>query len=156
MTELRVRRATAEDVDDMELLERQCFASPWSRESLLHELTENPLAVYFAAELRGHVVGYVGLWAVIDEGHITNVAVSPDCRRMGIGTALISTMLSATEKVGITRHTLEVRAGNEPAKGLYRKFDFEEAGLRKGYYEDNGEDAIIMWRTCSSLSADEK
>ena len=74
------------------------------------------------------------------------MAVSPDYRRLQVGSALIKTMLDVTIKAGIQHHTLEVRAGNEPAKGLYRKFGFEEAGLRKGYYEDNGEDAIIMWR----------
>ena len=146
MTELRIRKAGPEDADAMAVLEQQCFAAPWSKEALLHELTENPLAVYFAAEISGRVAGYVGLWAILDEGHITNVAVSPDYRRMGVGSALIKTMLSATEQIGLLRHTLEVRAGNEAAKGLYRKFGFEEAGLRKGYYEDNGEDAIIMWR----------
>lgn len=146
MAELIIRTGTASDVDDIEALEQICFASPWSKESLLYELTENPMATYIVAELEGHVIGYVGLWAIVDEGHITNVAVSPDYRRLQVGSALIKTMLDVTIKAGIQHHTLEVRAGNEPAKGLYRKFGFEEAGLRKGYYEDNGEDAIIMWR----------
>ena len=146
MAELIIRTGTASDVDDIEALEQICFASPWSKESLLYELTENPMATYIVAELEGHVIGYVGLWVIVDEGHITNVAVSPDYRRLQVGSALIKTMLDVTIKAGIQHHTLEVRAGNEPAKGLYRKFGFEEAGLRKGYYEDNGEDAIIMWR----------
>lgn len=146
MAELIIRSGAASDVDDIEALEQVCFAVPWSRESLLHELTENPLAAYFVAELEDRVIGYVGLWAIVDEGHITNVAVSPDYRRMQVGSALIKTMLEVTEKAGLVRHTLEVRASNEPAKGLYKKFGFEEAGVRKGYYEDNGEDAIIMWR----------
>lgn len=146
MAELIVRKGIASDVDDIEALEKICFASPWSRESLLYELTENPMATYIVAELENRVIGYVGIWAIVDEGHITNVAVSPNYRRMQVGSALIKTMLDVTIKAGISQHTLEVRAGNESAKGLYRKFGFEEAGLRKGYYEDNGEDAIIMWR----------
>lgn len=146
MAELTIRKGIGSDADDMALLEQQCFADPWSRESILHELTENPLAVYFVAELESRVIGYVGIWLIAGEGHITNVAVSPDYRRMHIGTALIDTMLTATEEAGITAHTLEVRAGNEPAKNLYARFGFKEAGLRRGYYADNGEDAIIMWR----------
>ncbi len=130
----------------MVALERQCFLTPWSRESLLYDLTENPLAVYFAAEIDGRLVGYAGVWIIVDEGHITNVAVSPEYRRLQIGSALIQTLLQVTGEAGVCAHTLEVRAGNEPAIGLYKKFGFTEAGLRKGYYEDDGEDALIMWR----------
>ena len=92
------------------------------------------------------MVGYIGVWKIVDEGHITNVAVSPDYRRMQIGSALLKNMLEITAEEGIVRHTLEVRTGNEAAIGLYEKFGFETAGVRKGYYEDNGEDALIMWR----------
>lgn len=146
MAELIVRKGTAADVDDIERLEKVCFTDPWSRESLLHELEENPMSTYIVAEFDGRVIGYVGVWAILDEGHITNVAVSPDYRRMQVGSVLIRTMLEVTIEAGIQHHTLEVRAGNEPAQKLYQKFGFEEAGLRKGYYEDNGEDALIMWR----------
>lgn len=146
MAELIIRKGTGEDVDAMEALERQCFLTPWSRESLLYDLTENPLAVYFAAEIGGRLVGYAGVWIIVDEGHITNVAVSPDYRRLQIGSALIKTLLQVTGEAGVCAHTLEVRAGNGPAIGLYKKFGFKEAGVRKGYYEDDGEDALIMWR----------
>lgn len=146
MEELIIRSGIPSDIDDMEILEQRCFAVPWSRESILYDLCGNHLAAYFVAELSGRVVGYIGVWKIVDEGHITNVAVSPDCRRMQIGSALLKTMLEVTAEEGIERHTLEVRAGNEPAIGLYKKFGFETAGRRKGYYEDNGEDALIMWR----------
>lgn len=146
MAELIIRRGVGSDADDMEILEKQCFSVPWSRESLIYDLTENPIAVYFVAELESHVVGYAGVWAIAGEGHITNVAVSPDYRRLHIGTALIEVMLRETEAAGIAAHTLEVRAGNSPAIGLYKKFGFKAAGVRRGYYEDNGEDAVIMWR----------
>lgn len=141
-----VRTGTAEDAEDIERLEQVCFSDPWSKESILYELTENQLSTYIVAEYEGRVIGYVGVWAIVDEGHITNVAVDPQFRQMQVGSALIKTMLQATIDLGLKCHTLEVRAGNEPAKALYRKFGFEEAGIRKGYYEDNGEDAIIMWR----------
>ena len=144
--ELIVRRGVVTDADDIAALEVVCFADPWSKESLVYELSENPRAVYIVAEVDGHVVGYVGVWGIVDEGHITNVAVSPDYRRKNIGSLLIYHMLKATTQAGLVRHTLEVRAGNAPAQALYRKYGFEEAGICKGYYQDNGEDAIIMWR----------
>jgi len=146
MAELIIRKGTGEDLDAIVALERQCFLTPWSRESLLYDLTENPLAVYFVAETEGRVAGYAGVWIIVDEGHITNVAVSPEYRRLQIGSALIKTLLQVTGEAGVLAHTLEVRAGNAPAIGLYKKFGFEEAGVRKGYYEDDGEDALIMWR----------
>lgn len=146
MAELIVRTGRAEDIDGIAALEQVCFAAPWSKESLNHDLTQNPMAVYVVAELSGEIVGYVGIWIIVDEGHINNVAVSPLYRRKQIGSLLIDTMLKATTADGVKSHTLEVRATNEAAIGLYEKFGFKEAGVRKGYYEDNGEDAIIMWR----------
>ena len=146
MADVIIRKGVEADADDIAALEVVCFADPWSKESLVYELTENPRAVYIVAEVEGHVVGYVGVWGIVDEGHITNVAVSPDYRRKNIGSLLIYHMLKATIQAGFVSHTLEVRAGNAPAQALYRKFGFEESGVRKGYYQDNGEDAIIMWR----------
>lgn len=146
MRELTIRKGSAEDIDAIAVLEQECFASPWSRESLYHDLAENQLSTYFVAELQGQIVGYVGIWAIMDEGHINNVAVSPSYRRQHIGSALIEAMLRSTERASIKSHTLEVRAGNRAAKGLYENYGFKEAGVRKGYYEDNGEDGIIMWR----------
>ena len=146
MEDLVIRKGGPEDVDGIAALEQVCFASPWSRESIYHDLAENPLAVYMAAECGGEIVGYVGIWLVAEEGYINNVAVSPSYRRRHVGSALIEAMLAITGQAGIQRHTLEVRVSNQAAKGLYEKFGFREAGLRKGYYEDNGEDAVIMWR----------
>lgn len=146
MAELIVRGGRREDIGQIAEIEKRCFSVPWSEESLLYDMTENERAVYIVAELEGEIIGYVGIWTILDEGHINNVAVSPDYRRMHVGSVLIENMIKVTEEAGIKSHTLEVRAGNEPAKGLYAKFGFKEAGVRKGYYEDNGEDAIIMWR----------
>lgn len=146
MSNLVIREATALDIDTIAELERLCFPTPWSRDSIRQELTENKLAFYVVAELNGRVTGYMGMWHILDEGHITNVAVHPDYRDKRIGSALVAVVLSYSETRGIRRFTLEVRSSNEAAKALYRKFGFKEEGLRRGYYKDNGEDAVIMWR----------
>lgn len=145
--DLIVRQAEERDIKPMAEMDILCFSAPWSEASFEKEIKENHLAFYIVAEIGGVMVGYAGLWCIVDEGHITNVAVHPDYRRRGIGEALVSVLLKHTTGNGILSHTLEVRASNEPAIALYRKFGFEPAGLRKNYYEDNGEDAIIMWRT---------
>lgn len=141
-----IRKAEPRDVHDMAELEKICFASPWSEESLYHEIIRNDMALYIVAEDGGRIVGYAGIWLIVDEGHITNVAVHPDYRRRHIGEAIVSTILAEAETAGAVRQTLEVRRSNAPAQGLYAKFGFMAAGVRKGYYEDNKEDAIIMWR----------
>lgn len=146
MADLVIRRGEEKDILAIEELEKQCFATPWSYESLKYDIVENNRALYLVAEIEGEIVGYVGIWKIVDEGHITNVAVSPSHRRKHIASALLETLFRVTERAGVVQHTLEVRAGNEGAIKLYEGFGFKEAGLRKGYYEDNGEDAIIMWR----------
>ena len=146
MADLVIRRGEEKDILAIEELEKQCFATPWSYESLKYDIVENNRALYLVAEIEGEIVGYVGIWKIVDEGHITNVAVSPAYRRKHIASALLETLFRVTERAGVVQHTLEVRAGNEGAIKLYEGFGFKEAGLRKGYYEDNGEDAIIMWR----------
>ena len=145
--DLIVRLAEERDIIPMAEMDILCFSAPWSEESFRKEITDNHLAFYIVAEISGRMVGYAGLWGIVDEGHITNVAVHPDFRRKGIGEALITVLLSHTRENGILSHTLEVRASNDAAISLYLKFGFVPAGLRKNYYEDNGEDAIIMWRT---------
>ncbi len=143
---LVVRQAEEKDIKIMAEMDVLCFSAPWSELSFEKEIKENHLAFYIVAEINERVVGYAGLWCIVDEGHITNVAVHPDFRRKGIGEALVSVLLEHTTEIGLLSHTLEVRASNDPAIALYSKFGFEAAGVRKNYYEDNGEDAIIMWR----------
>lgn len=145
--DLIVRQAEERDIKPMAEMDILCFSAPWSEESFAQEIRENRMAFYIVAEIDGRMAGYAGLWCIVDEGHITNVAVHPDFRRRGVGEALVSVLLDHTIKNGILSHTLEVRVSNTPAISLYSKFGFEPAGLRKNYYEDNGEDAIIMWRT---------
>jgi len=165
MSDIRIRVATAEDIDAMTELDATCFSAPWSRASFEAELTTNQLAWYLVAEELvpicenakwetsaesddsqvGILVGYAGLWAISDEGHITNVAVHPDYRRMHLGSILVDMLIEQTRKEGLKRFTLEVRVSNHAAIALYEKFGFVSAGVRKGYYEDNNEDAMIMW-----------
>lgn len=141
---LIIRMATEDDAAAIAEIEKECIRVPWSYESIRKDLAENKMARYFFAEYDGKSAGYVGIWNVWGEGDINNVAVLPEFRRCHIGTELIKEMLDAGRREGIAAYTLEVRAGNEPALGLYRSFGFTEEGIRKGYYQDNGEDAVIM------------
>lgn len=152
MSEIQIRMATPGDIEAMTALDAICFTSPWSRASFEAELTTNRLAWYLVAEDQtGKLIGYAGLWAIEDEGHITNVAVHPDYRRKHLGSILVDTLIGETKNEGLKRFTLEVRASNQAAISLYEKFDFVSAGVRKGYYEDNNEDAIIMWLETEEL-----
>lgn len=146
MTEIVIRNADKNDVDEIAELEKQCFSVPWSRESLEYDITENHMSTYITAVIHGRIAGYVGFWTILDECHINNVAVSPGFRKQHIGSRLIETMIDRCKKAGVNSFTLEVRKSNFSAIGLYEKYDFKAFGERKGYYEDNGEDAIIMWR----------
>lgn len=147
MADLIIRKAEAKDVLAIEEIEKQCFTVPWSYESLYQDIVENKLAFYIVAELAaGQICGYVGIWKIFDEGHITNVAVAPEYRRKHITRAMLEALMEVTAEAGIERYTLEVRASNEPAIRLYEGLGFKSEGIRPGYYEDNGEDAIIMWR----------
>ena len=146
MTEMTIRQADVNDVDAIYEIETLCFPDPWSRESLQEELGKNPRAFYVVAEIDREVVGYAGLWWILDEGHITNVAVKPGFRNRRIGSQIIEAMLEHTGEQGIRHYTLEVRASNVSARALYEKFEFEVLGVRKGYYKVGHEDALIMWR----------
>jgi ribosomal-protein-alanine N-acetyltransferase len=143
----RIRRARPEDIEQVYALEKKCFPTPWSRADILRDLSENPLAFYVVAERNEDIVGYAGLWTVLDEGHITNIAVAPEERRGGIALMLLSELFRAAKERGVSRYTLEVRQSNAIAIHLYQKLGFQVAGYRKGYYADNNEDAAIMWLT---------
>lgn len=143
---ITVRKARTADAAAIAELEKECFARPWSFESVLYDLTENEKAVYVVAELADKVCGYAGMWIVAGEGQITNVAVTKTARRMHAATAILGELFELAADTGAESFTLEVRVSNEPAIRLYKGFGFREAGVRKGYYEDNGEDALIMWK----------
>lgn len=140
-----LRPMTAEDIDGVCAIEQRAFSDPWSRQSFAEEM-ENGLAVYIVAESEGRIVGYIGAWRVLDEGHITNLAVDTDWRRQGLGRWLLAAMETLLKNEGIRRITLEVRVSNEAALRLYRQQGYREQGVRRRYYQDNGEDAYIMWK----------
>ena len=146
MAEGIIRQAVPGDAEGIYEIEKLCFPDPWSMDALTFELEGNPRAFYVVAELDGRVVGYAGLWIIGDEGHITNVAVKPGFRNRKIGEGIIGVMIDFTSGEGIAHHTLEVRKSNVPAINLYEKFGFRTEGVRKKYYQNNGEDALIMWR----------
>ena len=124
-------------------LERLCFSDPWSERSIASEL-DNKLALWLVAADGERVVGYVGSQTVLPETDMMNVAVSPERRREGIAEALVDALVSELKNIGSTSLTLEVRASNMPAIGLYEKMGFLEAGRRKNYYRNPREDALIL------------
>lgn len=146
MHKVEIITTVPEHLDGIMAVEKLSFKIPWSRESFIEEITRNKFAIYISAVLDGMVIGYAGMWGVLDEGHITNIAVHPEFRNMGVGSLLLQGLIDRARERDISRMTLEVRKNNETAQRLYRKFGFEVKGVRKGYYADNGEDALIMWK----------
>ena len=146
MQGLIIKPMTFEDIDDVMKVENASFSLPWKKESFLNELLRNKLAVYLAARLNGQIVGYAGMWRVLDEGHITNIAVHPDFRTQNIASALIQALIRVCKEQEIQYLTLEVRKSNTIAQKLYEKHGFSPDGMRKAYYADNKEDAVIMWK----------
>lgn len=143
------RAMTLMDVPEILEIEQEAFSCPWTEEAFRNELINNHFARYMVIVHDGRIIGYGGMWVIIDEAHITNIAIRGDYRGKGIGESLLTEMQKLAIYFGAVRMTLEVRASNEVAKGLYRKLGFEEAGVRPGYYSDNQEDALIMWAELS-------
>lgn len=138
-----ITRMNEKHVTQVAELERVSFSDPWSEKSIASEL-ENELALWLVAVENDSVAGYVGSQTVMDETDMMNVAVAPELRRQGIAEKLVTELVEALKKRGSRCLTLEVRASNEPAKALYRKLDFAEAGVRKNYYRNPREDALIL------------
>ena len=134
---------TADHVEQVAALEKVCFADPWSEKSVASELT-NPLALWLVALEGERVVGYIGSQTVLDESDMMNVAVHPDFRRRGIAEALVMALWDRLKDKGSCKLTLEVRLSNEPAKILYEKLGFAQAGCRRNYYRNPKEDALIL------------
>ena len=144
MSEMIIRRMRLKDVDQVAEIERATFARPWSRESFRQELTRNVAARYLVAEENGRVTGYAGAWIILDESHITNIAVTEDARGRGIGRRLTEALMQILSNLGAGYATLEVRVSNLRAQNLYKSLGFISVGKRKRYYEDNNEDAFLM------------
>ena len=122
-------------------IDKACFHAPWSEAMLREELGKG---IFLVAERDGQVVGYVGCQTVLDEGYITNVAVSPDCRRQGVGRALIAELVQRARAQGLSFVTLEARASNAPAIAVYEGAGFVRVGVRKNFYTAPTEDAVLM------------
>ena len=144
MSEPVIRFMRLRDVDAVAELEQAVFARPWSRESFRQELTRNAVARYLVAEENGEILGYAGAWIILDESHITNIAVREDARGRGIGRQLTAELLQILSNLGACYATLEVRVSNERAQNLYKSLGFVSVGKRKRYDEDNNEDAYLM------------
>ena len=136
-----MRRA---DIDHIAEIEQRSYSVPWHENAYTTELT-NPNAIYLVARMGEAVVGYAGMWVIMDEGHVTTIAVDPRYRGRKIGDKLMLGMMEDAIARGATRATLEVREKNVVAQNLYRKYGFREAAVRKKYYTDNQENAVIMW-----------
>ncbi len=137
---------TEAHIDGVVALEEVTFSIPWSRADFEREVKENHMAIYYVAVEDGKIIGYAGMWNVIDEGHITNVGVLEEARCKGVGSLLMEKLISIAKERNMYGITLEVRMGNAPAQALYHKFGFKAEGIRKNYYPDTREDAIIMWK----------
>jgi len=140
-----IRRMTLDDLDGISRIEQSSFTVPWSYESFRNELTQNHFAYYLVLEINGVLAGYGGMWIIVDEAHITNIAISPEYRGQRWGEKLLAAMKLHAYRQGAKAMTLEVRVSNTIAQRLYYKFGFKKKGIRPNYYSDNGEDAMIMW-----------
>ena len=143
---IAIRPMTVDDVDGVMAVELESFQVPWSRASFEEELRVNRLARYIVADDSGEIVGYAGTWLVINEAHVTNVAVSARHRRQGIGRLLMCRLMALALENGMESMTLEVRVSNAAARNLYQQLGFVEAGIRRNYYTETKEDALILWR----------
>ena len=139
-----LRRMTLADVPAVHAIELRTFSTPWSYQSFVDEMTTNKCARYIVAEADGRVVAYAGAWLVFEEGHITNIAVDEAVRGQGIGAAVTRALMQYAANTGVQYMTLEVRKSNLIAQRMYQSLGFIELGVRKRYYEDNGEDAYLM------------
>lgn len=139
------RKMTPDDVEAVHAIELATFPTPWTLDSFHYEMRENQFAHYLVAEDETGIVGFCGMWLVIDAAQITNVAVVERMRGQKIGEALMKEAMRVAREANMDVMSLEVRVTNVVAQNLYRKLGFQDGGIRKGYYTDNGEDALVMW-----------
>ena len=152
MTDVTIRRMTWLDVEEVTKVEEASFSIPWTKEAFMNEMLRNEQAIYFVAVHEKRVIGFVGVWKIVDEGHITNIAVLPEFRGQGIGQKLLTQLVAYANEQDLIGLTLEVRVSNIGAQKLYEQFGFQQAGRRKRYYQDNNEDAYIYWAKLGSDS----
>ena len=141
-----IEKMTKDDIESVTQIEQEVYGKHhWSKTSFYDEMSNNLAKSYSAKNQTGELVGYAGTWHIIDEGHITTIAVKKEYQRNHIGEALMNKIIEDCYKNNVKYLTLEVRASNSPAIKLYEKYGFQSLGTRKGYYQDNNEDALIMW-----------
>jgi len=148
MSQINIRRMNEIDIDGVLSVEEQSFTTPWSRDGFVTEM-KNELSYYLIMSDAGKIIGYAGMWLIVDEAHVTNVAIVPGYRGQKLGEKLMTALIECAKERGALRMTLEVRASNTVAQGLYAKFGFTSQGIRRKYYTDTQEDALIMW--CNQL-----
>lgn len=142
---MNIRLMAEEDVESVSNIERQLFSKPWTKQDFLNSMSDRH-NIYLVAENDQHeVVGYCGIWGVLDEGQITNVAVREEDQGKGIGYEMLQELIEIGKNEGLSQYTLEVRVSNKKAIRLYEKLGFEEEGIRKEFYDKPVEDASIMW-----------
>ena len=144
MSTLSIRPAKIYDVPALARIERESFVSPWSADQITRDITVNDRAFVAVAEVDGDTAGYADMWLVAGEAQLYNIVVAEKYRGIGIGGALLKYMASAAARAGCTTMNLEVRRSNSPAISMYRKGGFRDRGIRRGYYTDNHEDAVLM------------
>jgi ribosomal-protein-alanine N-acetyltransferase len=154
MLELELRRLELGDLDAIERIERVSYPTPWSRSMFASELAKPSSLSFGAVDETGTLVGYLVLSRYVDAWHVMNVAVAPERRRQGIASALLHRLLELTKDDALRGYTLEVRISNLGAIRLYERFGFRRKGIRRGYYTDNREDALIMWRDADAPDAE--
>ena len=146
VSQIFITKMTSDDIEDVVEIEKEAYGKHhWSKSSFYDEMSNNLAHYYCAKTPDGELVGYAGTWHILDEGHITTIAVKNKFLRRHIGEAIVLSILEDWYKGGIKYLTLEVRVSNTPAINLYKKYGFTSLGTRKGYYQDNNEDALIMW-----------
>ncbi|MBC1482846.1 ribosomal protein S18-alanine N-acetyltransferase [Listeria sp. FSL L7-1485] len=142
---LLFKEATLADLKSIMHVEKASFTVPWTEAAFRNEFIINQYASYILATYNGEVVGYAGIWLVLDEGHVTNIAIHPDYQGNHYGEALLREIIRMAKERGVIRITLEVRVSNDVAQGLYKKLGFQNGAIRKNYYPDTKEDALVMW-----------
>ncbi|HEV3153778.1 MAG TPA: ribosomal protein S18-alanine N-acetyltransferase [Candidatus Baltobacteraceae bacterium] len=142
---LTIESMSDADVKDVLRIEQQSFSTTWPSNAFYQELHENKLAHYYVGRVNNRVVAYGGIWVILEDSHITTIAVAPDCRGRKYGELLLLHLLDQAMSRGASWMTLEVRESNAVAQALYRKYGFTTVSTRKGYYSDNNENALVMW-----------
>lgn len=142
---VHIREMNKSDIDEVYIIEEETYSTSWSKEILTYEVDQNKHAIYAVIEHNEKIVGYAGMWVVYDDAQITNIAIAPAFQGKKLGEKLFKYMLKTASILGVERLSLEVRVSNIVAQNMYRKFGLVPGGLRKGYYTDNNEDAIVMW-----------